>query len=865
MTRRSLAVLSGLLVVALWASVAQSQSPERQPTLAERMASLGRGWTEKDQSSSEQSTNNSHASKAVPQQGVREPAQSRGGFPKIDTRSWFSSNFFGRRETEPAATSQPATTSHGQVPLDSRGNPKHSQQQVQSNAAAPGRIAERPHTGSLRQREALPGGAASPGPGGSPQPGGAIAPSNVRPRSTNGVDLSREITRDYPVIQPDDHAETTARSSSSNTAVGKRSRLAVRPSPQRRTTAQIDPEAMRRELAGAFPSATVKTVPAEETSANSDITPIDETEPTPTLAITEGTESVTESATSVAGIQLQPRGNSAGYEQPPRDGEAAFKTQDSTGSADLHQGFVRLGTTPVAGVTAESVALSTVRQREAFRESSQSLVADADVLMTHQTPVITTDIRGPKQILIGREATYRVRLQNQGQVAAGGLIASIQVPSWADIVNTVATHGTIQPSRDAQKAGLLEWQLALLEAGASETLDVRLVPRTSQPLELGVSWTLEPVGSRAVVEVQEPKLQLEVFGPEEVLFGKPQPYRLTLTNPGTGVAENVKIDVQPLGNAQTAMTSHPLGNLPAGASRSLDVELTPQEAGKLSVKATASADGGLTSDASRDVFCRKPELAVDWRGPETKYAGTEATHFFRVRNPGTASAEDVTVTVILPEGAELVRASEGQTYDAQHHALAWQVGTLGPGDDRYMELKCRVITPGSNELKITASTATGDLVDSQVARTNVVALADLKLEVSDPQGPVAVGDEAVYEIRVENCGASAARNVNVFAFFSQGVEPRAVEGAMSSMADGRVSFRPIEELPAGKQLVLRIRAHAMQPGTHVFRAEVLCSDLDIKLAAEEATRFYLDEVVDSGNAPGPQSADRGDRTEPRVR
>jgi hypothetical protein len=35
----------------------------------------------------------------------------------------------------------------------------------------------------------------------------------------------------------------------------------------------------------------------------------------------------------------------------------------------------------------------------------------------------------------------------------------------------------------------------------------------------------------------------------------------------------------------------------------------------------------------------------------------------------------------------------------------------------------------------------------------------------------------------------------------------------------------------------------MKPGTHVFRAEVLCKDLEIKLAAEETTRFYQDEIV----------------------
>jgi hypothetical protein len=69
---------------------------------------------------------------------------------------------------------------------------------------------------------------------------------------------------------------------------------------------------------------------------------------------------------------------------------------------------------------------------------------------------------------------------------------------------------------------------------------------------------------------------------------------------------------------------------------------------------------------------------------------------------------------------------------------------------------------------------------------------------------------------------------------------------MYTVDDGRVTFRTIEELPAGREIVLRIRARAAQAGTHVFRAEVLCRDLEIKLAAEETTRFYAEDVLPEG-------------------
>ena len=104
-----------------------------------------------------------------------------------------------------------------------------------------------------------------------------------------------------------------------------------------------------------------------------------------------------------------------------------------------------------------------------------------------------------------------------------------------------------------------------------------------------------------------------------------------------------------------------------------------------------------------------------------------------------------------------------------------------------------------------------------------------------------VGETAIYEIRIRNRGTTDAQNVGVVGLFSAGIDPNAVEGAQFSVRDGRVSIHPINTLSAGQEVVLKIRAVASQAGTHVFRAEVSCEELDIKLAAEETTKFYKDQ------------------------
>jgi uncharacterized repeat protein (TIGR01451 family) len=598
---------------------------------------------------------------------------------------------------------------------------------------------------------------------------------------------------------------------------------APRQSPTRRPAAQVNPGDLQNELADAFPTGAAKgRTPAAEQPA---ISSADESN----------------STSEPSGAQAAPGQPTVPSFGPP---ETMIMRPAAVGAESRPQRSTE-STPEITPIPAPAAAAPanisqpfTGRSTEATKQPS---LGDRNVLVTNRAPIIATDIRGPKQILVGREATFRVRVSNQGETPAEGLEILVRVPSWADVVDAAPTNGTVAGSA-AEMNGAVKWQLSRLESRASETIDLKLVPRNSRPLELGVSWTVAPVGSRAVVEVQEPKLVMNVSGPDEVLFGRPQLYRFTLTNPGTGVAENVKIELFPPGGGDRPSASNPLGDLPPGKSQTVEVELVARDAGKLAIRAVATAAGDLNTQAAKEVFCRKPELSLDWRGPETKYAGTEATYFLRVRNPGTAAAEDVTVRAILPEGAQFTTASEGQTYDAKRREVAWRVGSLGPGDDSYMELKCTVHTPGANQLRLEATSGTGDLSDKKIAETNVVALADLKLEVSDPSGPVAIGDAAVYEIRVLNRGASAAKDVNIAALFSAGIEPDQADGGQYSVTNGRVAFRPIDELPAGRQAVLKIRAHAVQAGTHVFRAEVLCRDLEIKLAAEETTRFYADEA-----------------------
>lgn len=483
-----------------------------------------------------------------------------------------------------------------------------------------------------------------------------------------------------------------------------------------------------------------------------------------------------------------------------------------------------------------------------------------EVLLSCKVPVIVSSVSGPQRIVVGRTAEYKVMLENKGDETARDMVATIVVPNGADVLDAAASNGAVdQPSSTSDSTThTVQWRLYELGAGASQTLTLQLIPRSGRTMQLAVKCEQAPSMAEATVEVQEPKLQMNITGPAEVVFGKSQRYSLTLANPGSGNADDVVIELVPPGGDPKSPVKHKVGALAAGASKTIELELTAREAGDLKMLASAVAAGDLHAEAVKTVVCRKAELDVDWRGPEKNFAGAVATYYIRVRNPGTAAADKVAVEVSLPPGVELIDASAGHSWDANRHLVVWQPGAIGSNEERFMQLQCKLSKPGVNQMELVARTEAGDLSDVQSVPVTVEALADLKLQVSDPEGVLPVGQTGLYEIHVQNRGKTAAHGVNVVAMFSEGVDPSHVEGGQHDIRDGRVAFRTIDSLPAGAEVVLRIHAKATQPGTHVFRTEVVCDDLETKLVAEETTRFFVEEErwADASSA----YSDKGDAT-----
>lgn len=500
------------------------------------------------------------------------------------------------------------------------------------------------------------------------------------------------------------------------------------------------------------------------------------------------------------------------------------------------------------GVPAAQAEVATPQAKTVPRHvSNDPQKEDSESLATQQSPSLTVQTAGPKRIKVGNKAAYKFRITNDGRVAAHSVRVTVQVPQWADVAGAKPTTGAADAAEATSGATDVHWEIPRLDAGATEGLLVVVLPRESRPLDLSVRWSYAPVTAQTIVQVQEPKLEMTLSGPKEVGYGKKVQYRLTVSNPGTGDAEDVVVRLLPTTAGDSETEGHSLGTLQAGTSKAVDLELIARQAGLVVIRAEASGQGGLKATVGEEVLVRRADLAVSIRGPEFQYAGTDATFEIEVTNPGNATAKNIQFAAILPPGADYLDSDSGGQLSADKAKIQWNLASLQPGGKHVVRVKYALAQVGQNRSQVTA-TADGDLQTSGMMITAVAAVADLKLDVRDPRVPIRVGDAASYEIHIRNRGTKAAEDVEVAAFFSDGIEPVDVEGAPHRIGRGEVAFDAIRSIAPGAEIVLKIKAVADVGGTHVFRAEVKCKTLETSLAAEETTRFYEPTSTDSGRS-----------------
>lgn len=488
----------------------------------------------------------------------------------------------------------------------------------------------------------------------------------------------------------------------------------------------------------------------------------------------------------------------------------------------------------------ENVAREPLRDPQ-VRTASSETEDPASIKLS--APAIEVETFGPQSIGINKPANYQVVVRNNSATQAERILVGVNLPEWVDIENVNLTSGGKELT-DGKNQARLVWSIDQIPGNASQTITITAVPRKAELFDVGVEWTLVPRTGKAAITVTEPKLEMNISGPMEVLYGETALYHVTVRNPGTGDAENVIVMLpEALGGERAT-----LGNIEAGKEKNFQVELLARTAGELNLVATAAGEGNLTTSAERALTVRRAILGISLEGPGLKYAGSVAQYEVQITNTGDAAANEVVTAVALPPGVkylggiDAVKLIEG--------GMRWPVGSLDPGQTRKYTINCQLDTSGDLQLEVGAR-GKGDLAASSACLTTVETVADLVLTVADPKGPLPTGEEIPYEIRVQNRGSKSAKGVNLVMQFSEGIEPKNATGIEHRIVPGQVLFSPIEEIEPGQEVSFKVSALAMKSGTHIFRAQLTCQDSDSREIAEGTTRFFGESVQPTATAQAP--------------
>ncbi len=451
-------------------------------------------------------------------------------------------------------------------------------------------------------------------------------------------------------------------------------------------------------------------------------------------------------------------------------------------------------------------------------------------------PGVRVTVNGPSSILVNEEGLYEVIAKNEGTESLSGLIVQIVVPPQVGVGNVAVTDGVAHPD-NSPEGNAIVWEIGQIPPGGSKSAALMLKTPVAEHFALGVEWTMLPQNAEMKIEVQQPQLAIALEGPSEVIFGKPQLYRIRVRNTGNADvrAVSVAMTAEPYGSNQSE-----IGDIAAGGERVVEVELTFQQSGTLPIVATATSSvSKLDARSAIDVQVRQSELVATMYGPTEFYQGSVIDYELELVNQGSITAVGTNCVLKLPVGAEVASMPPGAVRAGD--SITWEVKKLDPQEKLVFPLKVSLTKIGENQLSFSADCSSSSDAKAEF-KTSIDAIADLHLTVVDPTAPAPVGQPVVYEVVIANRGKKPATNVDVITQFSEGIEPIRLEGHTGRIVPGQAIFNSIPTIGANEKLVLKVHAEASKAGVHRFRVEVKSKGSDTDLLEEESTRYLATSI-----------------------
>ncbi len=451
-----------------------------------------------------------------------------------------------------------------------------------------------------------------------------------------------------------------------------------------------------------------------------------------------------------------------------------------------------------------------------------------------QEPAVSLEWIGPPQAKVGKPADYAIAVRNVCNTSVQQVTVRVRFPAALVISAT-------EP-KALSEGNVLMWELGTLSAKQEKTLQLRIVPDGKGLLGCQ-AWVTFTGSSAMRLKVTEPKLTLKAAGPAKVLVGDAATFVLTVTNPGDGPAEQVKIHAvlgDGLEHPRGKTVELDVGNLAAGESRSVQVICGTKAGGEQKCECFAEGEGDLKAHELCSVIVIVPRLDLEVNGPKFRYLDRKATYSFKVTNPGDAPASNVLLSDVIPPGFKFSTASDGGRHDFSTRTVSWLLGEVAPGQSREVKMEVIAINPGEHRHQVTALAARGLKVDGEIV-TRVEGLSAILVELVDTEDPIEVGAETTYEIRITNTGSKSETDIRLVCMIPDKMQFKSAQGPSRHQDEGKeIVFDPLPKLAPRADAIYRVTVKALAPGDCRFKAQITSTNLVEPVIEMESTRVYQD-------------------------
>ena len=465
-----------------------------------------------------------------------------------------------------------------------------------------------------------------------------------------------------------------------------------------------------------------------------------------------------------------------------------------------------------------------------------------------QTPQLTVEKRGPREVQVGKAARYEILVRNVGSAPAQSVTLRDTVPTGTTLIATsppatpAPTNGEGSSLSAATPSGELIWAIGAMPPGAEARVAMEVMPVAEGEVGSIASVTFRAdasVRSRAT----KPDIRLEASAPKPVLIGKDIQLSIKISNPGTGVATGVVLEgALPEGVTHKAgrELEFDIGQLRPGESRVIDLVLTSVGPGVHSVRLVARADGQIEIDQLVRIEITAPTLELTVEMPMRRYLQRPATCVLSMANAGTASAKGIELAAQLPLGMKFVRANNSGYYDDRQHLVLWSLEELPAAEIGSVEMVVMPIALGPQKIVAAARTANG-LSDQASHTGDVEGVAALNFEVTDSEDPIEVDGLTEYVVRIGNQGTKAASGVRLTATLLGDLEPVDAKGPSAHRVENlTILFEPLAKLSPSEEAIFRVRVRGRRAGDQRMQVQLTSDDHPAPITKEEITRVYDD-------------------------